>query len=154
VWQSIIPFQRLSVSVINTSHIPCYEIVSSGALKFPWTKCLLHNLGNTWSHGWHLVDSIIALFSKSFTLPNVDPLIHCKLLFRLIAFTCRGVAFLHQECSWMHPKQPVWCVPCMVWCFSMRATQFRRPKRLNRMLESSSNLRKYYRSYFQVNGQC
>ena len=47
----------------------------------------------TWCHGQHLVDSSIALFSQSLTLPNVCVSILSKLLIALMGFPSLGAVF-------------------------------------------------------------
>jgi len=53
-------------------------------------------LGDALSYGQHLVDSSIALFSKSLTLSNVSAFIHSKLLIVLMGFPRLGAAFYTQ----------------------------------------------------------
>jgi hypothetical protein len=53
----------------------------------------LNYLCLTWSDGCHLVDSSIALFSKSLTLPNMYAFILSKLLIALMGFPRLGAAF-------------------------------------------------------------
>ena len=57
----------------------------------------------TRSHGRHLVDSSIALFSKSLNLPNVYTFILSKLLIALMGFPRLGAAFYTEtahECAY------------------------------------------------------
>jgi hypothetical protein len=49
------------------------------------------------SHGTHFVDSSIALFSKSLTLPNVYEFILSKLVIKLMRFPRLGEPFQTQS---------------------------------------------------------
>jgi len=85
-------FRRLRISVINTARILGYMKVSFKTFKLSWNTYFLNYLWYTWSHGRHLMDSCIALFSKSWTLPNVYAFILSKLLIMLMGFQRVGVA--------------------------------------------------------------
>jgi len=92
-WQSMNSFQQPGVSGINTPSILCYMKVNFSTFKISWNRHFLNYLSLTWSHGWHLIDSSIALFSKSLTLPNVYAFILSKLLIALMVFPRLGAAF-------------------------------------------------------------
>jgi len=95
-------FQWPGVSVINTANIFCYMKVSFCTFKICWNMYFLNYLCLTWSIGWHLVDSSIALFLKSLTLPSVCAFILSKLLIALMGFPRLGASFSTQtthECT-------------------------------------------------------
>jgi len=85
-------FDRPGVSVINTSSILCYMKVSFSTSKISWNMYILNYLCYTWFHGWHLIDSSVALFSKPLTLPNGYAFISSKLLIVLTGFPRLGAA--------------------------------------------------------------
>jgi len=101
-WQSMNSFRRPGVSVINTASILCYMKVSFRTFKISWNTYFLNYPCSTWSHGRHLDDSCIALFSKYLTLPNVYAFILSKLLIALMGFPRLGAAFYPEtahECT-------------------------------------------------------
>jgi len=67
--------------------------VSFRTFKISWNTYVLNYLCLTWSHGRHLVDSSIALFSKCLTLSNVYAFILAKLLIALMGFPRLRAAF-------------------------------------------------------------
>jgi len=93
VWHSMNSFRRPGFGVINTPSIFCYIKVSFRTFKISWNMYFPIYLCWTWSHGWHLVDSSIALFPMSVTLPNDYALILSKLLIALMGFPRLGAAF-------------------------------------------------------------
>ena len=101
-WQSLNSFQWPGVSVINTGSILCYMTVSNRTFKMCWNTSFLNYPCKTWSHGGRLVDSHIALFLNSLTLPNVYAFILSQLLITLMCFPRLGAAFHTQtahECA-------------------------------------------------------
>ena len=115
IWLSKNSFWWPGVSVINTASFSCYMTVSFRIIKTSWNMYFLNFLCKTWSHGRHLVDSRIALFTESFTLPNVYALILSKLRIALMGFQRLGVAFHTQtahECtqSRLNDVHPAWYV--------------------------------------------
>jgi len=102
-WQSINSFRRPGVSVINTASILCFMKVSFRTFKISWNTYFLNYLCQTWSDGRHLIDSSIALLSKSLTLANVYAFILAKLLIALMRFPRLGAAFYNDtahECTY------------------------------------------------------
>jgi len=76
--------------------------VNFRTFKISWNTHFLNYLGQTWFQGLHLIDSSLALFSKSLTLPNVYALILSKLLIALMGFPRLGAAFYTEaadECT-------------------------------------------------------
>jgi len=144
-WQSMKLFWRPDVSVINTASILCYMKVIFRTSKIWWNTHFLYYLCKTWFHGRHLIDSSVALRSKSLTLPIEYAFILFKLLIALIGFPQLG-ALLHRDCSWMHLKPAVWCVQSKVCGLSMQATVLQRPRVLIAARLSSSDSRKHYQS--------
>jgi len=101
-WQSMNSFRRPGVSVINTASILCYMKVSFRTFKISWDTYFLNYLCQTRFHGRHLIDSSIALFSKSLTLPDVYAFILSKLLIALMGCPRPGAAFYTEtahECT-------------------------------------------------------
>jgi len=92
-WQSINSSWQPGVSVINTASILCYIKVSFKTFIISWNTYFLKYLCFTWSYSRHLVDSGIALFSKSLTHPNVYAFILSKLLIALMHIPKLGEAF-------------------------------------------------------------
>jgi len=92
-WHSMNSFRRPGVSIINTTSILCYIKVSFSNFKISWNTYFFNYLCTIWSHGQHLIDSRIALFSKSLTLPNVYAFILSKFLIALMGFPIFRVAF-------------------------------------------------------------
>ena len=77
--------------------------VSYRTFKISWNTYFLNYLCQTWFHGQHLVDSNIALVSKSLTLPNVYAFTLSILLIALMVFTRLAAAFYTEtahECTW------------------------------------------------------
>jgi len=102
-WQWMNSFGWAGVSVINTASILCFMKVSFRTFKISWNTYFLNHLCQTRSHGRHLVDSSIALFSKSLTLPDVYTFILSKLLIALMGFPRLGAAFYTEtahECTY------------------------------------------------------
>jgi len=96
-------FRRPDVSIINTGSVLCNLKVSFSTFKVSWNTYFLNYLCQTWSHGKYLVDSCIALVSKSLTIPIVCVFILSKLLIALIGFPRLGTAFYTQtvhDCNW------------------------------------------------------
>jgi len=85
-------FRRPGVSAINTASTLCYMRVSFRSFQMAWNTYFLNYLCQTWSHSQHLIDSSIALFSQSLTLPNVCAFILSKLLIVLMGFPRLGAA--------------------------------------------------------------
>jgi hypothetical protein len=92
-WQLINLFQRPGVSVINTASILCYMYVSFRAFAISCNTYFLNHLCSTWFQGRHLIDSSIALISKSLTLPHDYAFNLSTLLMALMGFTRLGTAF-------------------------------------------------------------
>jgi len=67
--------------------------VSFRSFKMTWNMCFLNYHCLTRSHSRHLLDSSIALFLQSLTLPNVCAFILSKLLIALMGFPRLGAAF-------------------------------------------------------------
>ena len=91
------------VSVLSTPINLYYRKVSFRTFKISWNTYFLNSLYWNWFHGRHLIDSIIALCSKSLTLPNVNAFIVSKLLIALMGFQRLGAVFQTQtahECTW------------------------------------------------------
>jgi len=103
VWQSMNSFRRPGVSVINTATILCYMTVNFRNFKISRNTYCPNYLCQTWFHGQLLIDSSIALFSKSFSLPNVYGFIVSKLRIALMGFPWLGAAFYTEtahECTY------------------------------------------------------
>ena len=107
--QSMNSFRRPGVSVINTASILSFMKVSFRTFKISCNTHFLNYLCYIWSHGRHLVDSSIALFSKSLTLSNVYAFILAKLLIALMGFPRCGTAFTPR--LFMNAPKAI-CMPC------------------------------------------
>jgi len=92
-WQLMNYFWQPVVSVINPASNLCCMTVSFRSFKMSQNTYFLNNLCQTQSHSWHLVDSSIALFLQSLTLPNVCVFILSKLLIALMGFPRLDAAF-------------------------------------------------------------
>jgi len=92
-WQSMNLFRWPGVSVINTASILCYMKVSFRTFEISSNMYFLNDLGKTWSHGRRIIESSIALFSKSLTLPKVYAFILPKVLIALMGFQRLCMAF-------------------------------------------------------------
>jgi len=93
VWESMNPFRQPGVSVIDAASILCYMMANFRTSKTWSTSYFLNYLCWTRFHGRHRIDSSVALFSKSLTLPNVYALILSKLLITLMGLPRVGAAF-------------------------------------------------------------
>jgi hypothetical protein len=91
-WHWMNLFWWPGLSVINTASILCYMTVNFRTFKILWNMYIPNYLCQTWSHDWHLIDSSVAHFSKSLTLPSVYAFIHSKLLIALMGFPRLGAA--------------------------------------------------------------
>jgi len=89
-------FRWPCVSVINTASILRYIMISCRTFIICWNTCFLNYFCKTWPHGRHFVDSSIALFSKSLTLPNINAFIISKVLIALMGFSRLCAAFYTQ----------------------------------------------------------
>ena len=113
--QSMNSFRRPGVSEINTASILCYMKVSFRTFKISWDMYFFNYLCQTRFHGRHLIDSSIALFSKSLTVPDVYAFILSKLLIALMGFPRLDAAFYTEtahECtqSQLYNVRPAWYV--------------------------------------------
>jgi len=85
-------FRQPGVSIIYTASISCYMNVSFRLFTISWNTYFLKYLCQIRPHSQHLVDSSIALFSLSLTLPNVCALILSKSLIALMGIPQLGAA--------------------------------------------------------------
>jgi len=113
--QSLNLFCWPGFSIINTACILCYMKVSFRSFKIFWNTYFLNYLCQTWSHGWHRIDSSIALFWKSLTLSKVYAFILSTLLIVPIGFPRLGAVFYTQtahDCteSQLYDVRPAWYV--------------------------------------------
>ena len=91
-WQSLNLFWRPGFSLINTASILCYMMVSFRSFIVSRNTYFLNYLCQTWSHSRHLIDSSMALFPQSLTLPNVCASSLSKLVITLMRLPRLGVA--------------------------------------------------------------
>jgi len=83
--------------------------VSYRTFKISWNVYFLNFLCQSRSHGRHLIDSSIALFSKSLTLPDVYAFIPSKLPITLMSVPWLGAAF-YTETAHECPYSPMYKV--------------------------------------------
>jgi len=102
-YQSLYLFQWPGARVFNTSRIHCYMRVSVRKFTVCGTMYFLNYLHETYSHGQHLPDSSIAVFSTSWTVPIIYAFILSKLLIALMGFP-RLVAAFHTETAYGHTQ--------------------------------------------------
>jgi hypothetical protein len=149
-WQSINSFEQPDVRIIKRATILGYIKAIFGRFKIPWHMDIFNYHCQTWSHGRHLIGSSIALFSKALTISIVYACTLSKMLSVLMCCLKLGAAFYIWDCSGMHLMPAVWLAPCKLWRFSMLATRFRKPQMLIAACVSSGNLRRHYKSQFEV----
>jgi len=95
-WQWMNSFRPPGVWVINTASILCFMNLSFRSFTTSWIIYFPNDVCQTRPHSRHLVDSRIALFSQSLTVPNVCAFILSKLLIALMGFPRLRTAF-HPE---------------------------------------------------------
>jgi len=94
-----------------------------------WNTYFLKYLCKTLSHGWHLIDSCIDLFSKYLTCPNVYAFILSTLLIALMGFRRLGAALYSKTAHEWSQSQPcnvphVWYVIPQWWPLDSRGLKW------------------------------